>query len=460
MAQEKWITEMLAQNVRRDLHRLPPASAGCFYGNPLGGMAKPFLDWVPKVCLRDTGVTYALWADLQAMEWTSKTSAEFDWLASRKPDYFKLLMFWEWLRALDELDADSRWRSLDGRPQFVKLVWQGYEVAMLRALKFSGATEDDPDLVPCLPIDGVQHPRDVASFLHGMDETQPFKLCDVPTHVALLARLRISSKGPTPKGTPRGEHIHADLLTPWKMAAGTTADTPGGMHLKNGYGIGGKTQAIKGRSSSPTAQLIVATGIEKFLRSRHNYNELMQAAWSNNTMSKPTPIDSHDKLSSPEAIAKKLITEPRQNRAGHRFAMTSTTEDTFSQIKAANAVWEDGQIQIEFPLTYQDWMSDQLLDAVVVIQTWGDIDGQRQTETIFATVLSAEDADKSGDTLAVKVCALFSQTPLLNLWDQAKPRKRHIQGVITLWNIEGEKRVVLGLEVYLGEMESLPTRYH
>lgn len=467
MTHEKWITEMLAQNIRPDLDRLPSTAAVCFYGNPLRGMAMGAVDWVPQVCHVNNGVKCNLWKDLTTIATSEQVCHDLSKVATKDRSYFKLMMFWEWLRSLSSGGKTSnRWPQLQVHPTFVTLVWQGYEISMLRALKFAGETEDPPhpDLVLSLPIRREHpphevHPLEVASLLHRINETVPFRLFNVPTHVALMTSLKLSTKGATEKGELRGERIRQPLLEQWRLKPGSVASTPGGLRLRDGYPIGGSREAQKNRNGSPTAQLIVACGIEKFLSSRLDYKALIEKAWSDNAMTQPEPGANHDPFDSPQVTAKLLGITPEEEHTS-RFAMTNSAEDTFSLIKTADPVLEDGQIQIEFPLAYQEWMGGMLSDAAVVVQTWGDIDDQRQIETIFATVLSAEDANESGDTLAVKVCALFSPTPLLDLWYQANPRKRCIDGVVTLWSVDGKPRVVLGLDVYLGELKSPPTSAH
>lgn len=465
MAQEKWITEMLAQRVRRDLHRPPPDGEVCFYGNPLGRMAQLCFDRVPEKIRPDTGSAGTIWGDLIQLQnfYPIENSTQLNNLARVQKDAFKLLVFWEWLRSLEDPTDKLRFPVLQVHKNFTRWLWGGYEIAMVRALKFAEVKEDNAGLTSHLPIDGIQNANEVASFLHQLDKEAPFILHAVPVHVALMLVPKLKSKDPklkldsnseAPPQSRRGSRLQTTYMKHWGM--GIKTSTPKGLRLHDMGGLGFRKDTHLKHGRCPIAQLIVAAGIEKFLRSSDNYEALMQAAWSN-AMHDTLLAESHDYLASLETMAEKLV--PRQRQSDHRYAMTcTTTEDVFSRIKTANAVWVDGEIQIEFLLAYQDWLNGQLLDAAVVIQTWGDIDGRRQYETIDATVLSAEDADESGDTMTVQVGALFSQTPLLNLWDQANPVNRGIEGVITLWTVNGRPRVVLGLDVYLGKVESPPTR--
>lgn len=183
--------------------------------------------------------------------------------------------------------------------------------------------------------------------------------------------------------------------------------------------------------------------------------------WSNNAwkvegiISQPWFCDRQDVLASPEVMAKEVFKWIR--RPAIRWVIEDMP-DNLSIIRTANVILVDGEMEIEFSLLYEDWMSDRLLNAAVVIETWGDIDGKRQREIEYAGILSIEDTDASWDTINIKVCQLFKKIPLLNLWNKANPRKRHINGVITLKMIEGQFRVLLGLDVYLGEMMISPEK--
>ena len=454
MAHEKWISEMLAQRIRRNLEHTPSDGSVCFYGNPLGQMAKGAASWIPERLGVNTGSVNTLWNVLNQLRSLPDSdpldsSTDLNNLAANAPELFHLLCFWEWLLSLDMPSDTGRLAVLQRTKKFRDWLWGGYELAMLRALEFSGTDEGDADLARHLPLEGVQDASEVAPFLFQIDIDIPFTLDQVPEHVVMLVTPILDQKR-----LGKSERPFMNSFANWQT--GKAASTPSGLRLRDWCGRGTKKGARDGRKNSPTAQLIVAAGIEKFLRSSDNYKELMQTAWSN-AMPTNTPTAIKDELGGPNEMAKAL--SPR-SWVKNRLVMSNTDNDTFSLIPTANAVCEDGQTQIEFPLAYEDWMSDRLLNAAVVIKTWGDIDGKRQIETTYAAVLSVEDTDDSGDMMAVQVCGLFSRTPLLNRWDQANPAKRSIKGVITLWQVSGRPRVVLGLDVYLGEINYPPTSEH
>lgn len=473
MTSKDWLTKMLSLRVRQDLGCEPNDKFGCFYGNPLGGMAMRQAgqtDLCINLKVRDASAAKKdLWPFL-----TSPSKAPLapmaSYAASHRQSYL-LMLGWEWMWAY-RLENDKRrldyFRNEAGSAYPLRL-WVSYELIMQRALAYAGLQEGGipPECFPISRFKGeekriVVEARSAASALHDWRRLHrnklksSFQLVNVPPHVArlLVPKLKASKEGTDIEGAAeRGGGTEATVLL--ALEQDKRIDTPA-MQLE-AWPVGGKTQVQHGRDDSPTAGLFVAIAIENWFRARHDLTEILAKAWELNMTEE---LSTEGLLPSPANIACAVQVEHLLPGAGYRFAPDIPLvhnaklhpEEYVSECKLSC----DGvHTTIEGVVQYPEWITRGLTNVVAVIHTVAKVNGNRQTETVYAEVLDVEDVDDDGDRVRLRIVPLFALTPLLNSWQQAK--RFVVKGLLTQRDLRGADEPVLGIVIYLTEFEIPPT---
>lgn len=471
MASKDWLMQMLSIKVRQDLTCMPDNKFGCFYENPLGGMAMLQAgqnDLCINVKVRDASATEKdLWPFLTSPS-EATLAALSSYAASHRQTHL-LMLCWEWMWAYRPGNHKKRLDYFRNTSKYPLRLWASYELVMQRALAYAGLQERDipPECFPISRFMGkeeriVSEAKSAASILCNWrrpyrDKLKTtFQLVNVPPHVArlLVPKLKASKEGTDIEGAAeRGGGTEAKVLI--ALQRDERIDTPA-LHLE-AWPVGGKTQARRGRDDSPTAGLFVAIAIENWFRARHDLTEILAKAWESNMNEE---ISTEKLLPSPANIERAMQVEDLLPGAGYRFAPDMPLahsaklhpEEYLSECKLS---FDGVHTTIEGVVHFPEWITKGLTNVVAVIHTVAKVDRNRQTETVYAEVLDVEDVDEDGDRVRVRVAPLYALTPLLNTWQQAK--RLVVKGLLTQRDLRGVDEPVLGIAIYLTDFEIFPT---
>lgn len=479
MTSNDWLTKMLSLRVRKNLGCAPNDKLGCFYGNPLGGMAMQKADQndlCTNVKVRNSDSIFAdtnIWPFLISLSQVpSAPLAPISSYAASHKHSLLMMLYWEWMWAYLPENNNKRldyFRDyLDGYPL---RLWASYELVMQRALAYAKLQEHDipPEHFPISRFNGdvqriVSNAESAASTLydwrwqHRNELKTSFQLVNVPPHVArlLVPKLTVSKEGKAINGAAeRGGETERKVRI--ALEQDERIDTTV-MQLE-AWPVGGKKQVQHGRIYSPTAGLFVAIAIENWFRVQHDLTEILAKAWESNMNNE---ISTEKLLPSPDNIARMVQVENLLPNARYRFTTNTLLahsaeldQPKYMLSKCKLSFYGDHTI-IEGVVKFPEWITIGLTNVVAVIHTIANVNvnGNKQTETVYAEVLDVEDVDDDGDSVRLRIVPLFALTPLLNSFQQAN--RSVVEGLLTKRNLRGTDEPVLGIVIYLTDFKILP----
>jgi hypothetical protein len=292
MANRCWVVQNAMAGVRNDLYVLPRLDEKCFYGSPLGKLARAHATYPSDLCIDEPS---GLWKFLATVHAQMPGEPNFLGMVntlSKDKDGLRLMTLWEWLWSIKDGNNNRR-LGYFGKIE-IQLM-QGYVVLMRRALDTAGLQVDAiPErCFPQLQVGGaggevhtpVKSARtagaDFYNFASQYTQASVIHFLNIPLHIALLIFRKASAvkSKDVYRDSEKSRSIQ-DLMNNAKNTdeAPLRVDTEYGVSFKNlPYGVK-KEAGLNGGLGSVTASFLVAIAIENWLDEQDDKAAMLNAA--------------------------------------------------------------------------------------------------------------------------------------------------------------------------------------